>query len=137
MNNNNVNNSNIYGNCNQEIFGMINNLMGQNGMGNFFNGQFSSQMGFDQNINNIFSQFGNMGQGFTNFTSNEQNEYNENNNDDIQENTQGENSENEEDETEQELQMKYIELRNSIINQLPRFKYSYYKNVNKEKEITE
>ena len=101
-------------------------------MGNFFNNNQTGGQGppgFDQNINNIFSQFGNMGQnGFSNFT-NVQN--------DIQENTQGDGSENEDDETEEELQMKYIELRNSIINQLPRFKYSYYKNAHKDKEITE
>lgn len=111
---------------NQELFGMINNILEQNGLGNnFFGGQFQNQMNFD----NIFSQFGNA----NNYT-NVRNEYSDINNDNINQNIQGINSENEEeDETEEELHRKYIELRSSIINQLPRFKYSYYKNANKEK----
>ena len=126
------------GNNNQEIFGMINNILGQNGLGNFFNSgtQFNNPMGFDQNFTNIFSQFGNMGQNGFNFT-NQGNDYNDENDNNNNENYEEENLENEENEIEEELRKKYIELRTSIINQLPRFKYSYYKNLNKEKEIQE
>ena len=117
----------------QDIFGMMNNIFGQSGLGNMFNnGQFS---GFDQNFNNIFSQFGNMGQqrqGF-NVYSTSTNSNNEQNNQEQEE----ENSEEEDEETEEELQRRYIELRNSIINQLPRYKFNYYKKINKEKEIQE
>lgn len=129
-------------NGNQEIFGILNNIMGQNGVGNIFNSQFPQQMGFDQNFQNIFSQFGNMGQGFNNY-SNMQNDFSENyeENENDNENYEGEieyvENEGNESETEEEIQARYIELRNSIINQLPRFKYSYYKNLNKQKEIQE
>jgi hypothetical protein len=123
------------GGNNQELFGMINNILEQNGLGNnFFGDQFQSQMNFD----NIFSQFGNMGQNSSNNFTNIRNEYNENNNANFNQNIEGGYSENEEeDETEEELHRKYIELRSSIINQLPRFKYSYYKNAHKDKETQE
>jgi hypothetical protein len=114
------------GNCNQDIFGMINNIMGQSGMGSFFNGQFGNQNGFDQTtMNNIFNQF-NIPGSYTNYMGREREEQEVMNN-----------MGSEEEETEEELQIKYIQLRNSIINQLPRFKYSYYKNFNKNKEIQE
>jgi hypothetical protein len=122
--------NNVYMN-NQDIFSMLNNIMGS-GMGNMFNGQFG-QMGFNQNMNNIFGQFGN---GFfmnQSSSSNSTNYQNNENNEEYQEN----NSDDEEDESEEELQRRYIELRNSVINQLPRFKFNDYKRMNSGKEIHE
>lgn len=104
------------------------------GMGSFFSSnQFGSQMGFNNNMNNVFSSFGNVSNnGFftnqNNFTHHQHNEENNENEDDGSE---------EEEESEEELQKRYIALRNSVINQLPRFKYNDYKRMNIGKEIHE
>lgn len=108
------------------------------GMGNFFSSstnQFGSQMGFNGNMNNIFSQFSSMANnGF--FTQNQNNYTNPSNNENEDINAENDSDE-EEEESEEELQKRYIELRNSVINQLPRFKFNDYKRMNVGKEIHE
>ncbi len=114
---------------------MLNNIMG-NGMGNFFQSNQFGQMGFNSNINNIFSQMGSMGNNMNGFFVNNnsnQNNVNNNNQEDNEENYSG----SDEEKSEEELQKRYIELRNSVINQLPRFKFNDYKRMNSGKEIHE
>ena len=116
---------------------MINNIMGS-GMNNFFSSnQFGSQMGFNAGMNNAFSQFSNMANNgtFVNNQNNSNNQFNHENNENDENNR--ENNESEEEESEEELQKRYIELRNSVINQLPRFKFNDYKRMNTGKEIHE
>lgn len=133
----NMNNGRIK-NLKLDFFNMINNMMGS-GMGNFFssNNQSRSQMGFNTNMNNVFSQFGNMANNgfFTNQSSSEN--QNREENDENENNARENNPSDDEEESEEELQKRYIELRNSVINQLPRFKFNDYKRMNLGKEIHE
>lgn len=134
----NLNNGFNPNNQNQEdIFGMLNNLMVP-GMGGFF----GEQMGGINNINNIFSQFGNMGgqQMNSNLFVNNQNLSNNLNEqftqNEAEQNQEYNNSE-EDEENQEELEKRYIELRNSVINQLPRYKFGAYKAKFINKEVLE
>ncbi len=116
---------------------MINNLMGT-GMGNLFQStQYGSQMSFNTNMNNIFRQFGNGDR------NNNNNVYytNQNPSSNNNQTQQGESNDNEdasaEEESEEEIQKRYIQLRNSVINELPRFKFNDYKRMSIGKEIHE
>lgn len=105
-------------------------------------GFFGDQMGGVNNVNNIFSQFGNMGgQMNSNFFVNNQNSSNTQNEqftqNEAEQNQEYNNSEEEDEENQEELEKRYIELRNSVINQLPRFKFGTYKSINKNKEVHE
>ena len=112
---------------------MLNNIMGT-GMGNFFSSnQFGSQMGFGANNGNVFGQFGNMGNNMNEFFSSQNNNFSNEQNEENGENDGSDDAE----ESEEELQRKYIELRSSVINQLPRFKFNDYKRMNSGKEIHE
>jgi len=117
---------------------MLNNIMGS-GMGNIFSSNnFAQQMGFNANMNNIFSQFGNMGNQPNGFFMNQNNIYNNYQNEGNNQNEDNiENNESEEEENEEELRRLYVELRNSVINELPRFKFNDYKRMNNGKEIHE
>jgi len=109
-------------------------------MGNIFTSNQYGQMGFNSTINNIFSQMGSMGNNMNGFFANNNTNQNNNNNTNTNNNQEG-NEENysgsDEEESEEELQKRYIELRNSVINQLPRFKFNDYKRMNSGKEIHE
>ncbi len=108
------------------------------GMGNFFSSNQFGQMNFNNNLNHIFSQFGNMpnNNSFFHNQNNYNNQYSGENNEN-EENARDNNEAEEEDESEEELQRRYIELRNSVINQLPRFKFNDYKRMNDGKELHE